>query len=184
MVDKCFGIYTIINEKEVLLTNFSKFNFFVRGKISAFLIAGAKEIIDRSPLDSIYDLEVELEAVSNMEFIPYVVGVKNSKGTCLIFTFEPRPHTHLIILSKSILYNGIKETIPQNFEYINTEIKCLDIHKELDNVKNTMVNNISLLLQRGELLEDLVEKTEHLTEESKKFYKRSKKLNRRCCFLW
>lgn len=184
MADKCFGIFTIIGGKELLLTNFSKFNYFVRKKIGKFMVAGAKEIIERSPVNSVYDLELELEIIRNSQALPYLVGTKNNRGACFIFTFEERPHNHLIILSRMILFSGPKETITQNFEYIGTELKCIKINEELDHIKNTMINNINLLLKRGEILDELVNKTEHLTEESKKFYKRSKKLNKKCCFLF
>ena len=184
MSGKCFGIYYTFNDTNKYLTNLSKFNYFVRDKISTFMVAGAKELLDRSPDDSIFDLEVEIDELGKSAFTPYVVGTKNSMGSCIIFTFEERPHNHLIILSKFILYKGMKETIKENFEYISSELKCKEIQNELDNVKDIMVNNINLLLQRGEKLDDLIEKTEHLTIESKKFYKQSKKLNKRCCFFF
>lgn len=183
MTDKCFGIYFQKGNEEKLLTNFSKFSFFIRGKIGLFLRAGAKEIIERSPPNSRYDLQIELDGFSDPNFIPFMVGVKNNKDACFIFTFESRPHSHLIVLAKNIIFYGLKDSIIQNFDYIKTEIKYNEIHKELDDIKDIMINNIDFLLQRGEILEDLVEKTEHLTKESKKFYKRSKKLNKKCCFF-
>mmetsp|Transcript_5082 Transcript_5082/g.7171 ORF Transcript_5082/g.7171 Transcript_5082/m.7171 type:complete len:180 (-) Transcript_5082:459-998(-) len=50
------------------------------------------------------------------------------------------------------------------------------VHKKLDDVKNVMVQNIEMVLERGEKLELLVDKSEQLQLDSFRFQKSSKKL--------
>jgi synaptobrevin family protein YKT6 len=54
------------------------------------------------------------------------------------------------------------------------------VQREIEEVKLIMVENIDKVLERGEKIDDLVEKSNTLSIESKKFYKKSKKLNS-CC---
>merc|ERR1711991_112979 len=50
------------------------------------------------------------------------------------------------------------------------------VHKKLDDVKSVMVQNIEMVLERGEKLELLVDKSEQLHLDSFKFKKSSEKL--------
>lgn len=50
------------------------------------------------------------------------------------------------------------------------------VHQKLDDVKNVMVQNIEMVLERGEKLELLVDKSEQLQLDSFRFQKSSKKL--------
>jgi vesicle-associated membrane protein 7 len=61
-------------------------------------------------------------------------------------------------------YNG---TAADSFSQVNTK---------LDDVKNIMVQNIEMVLERGEKLELLVDKTEQLQSQAFKFEKSSKEL--------
>lgn len=60
--------------------------------------------------------------------------------------------------------------------------KILLIQKELAETKEILFQNIDKLLNRGESLHELVEKSENLSFQSKLFAKETKKLNR-CCTL-
>ncbi|XWV24651.1 hypothetical protein QJ856_gp1133 [Tupanvirus deep ocean] len=176
MSNNCFGIYSFLDNKEKYIFNLASFNFFLWYRIEEFIIASAKEVIERTNDDSIIDIEL------NYKRVFYMVGTKTEHGCCFIFTTEPKPHDHLILLTKFIQHNGMKETIEENFEYISTELKCKQIQKELDDIKYIMVDNIDSLLKRGEKMDDLVLRTQYLSNESKKFYDRTKKLNR-CCVI-
>ena len=177
MAQYCFGIYLWKDKTEKYITDLSMFNYFIRTRIQDFMIASAKEIISRSENHSIVDVELNF----NKKF--YLVGVKNIDISCFIFTTEENPHTHLVALAKYIIHKELADSIPKNFEYITTELKYIQILRELDNIKYIMVENIDTLLKRGENLDNLVERTDHLSEESKIFYKRTKKMNS-CCNIF
>jgi len=56
------------------------------------------------------------------------------------------------------------------------------VNSKLDDVKNVMVQNIEMVLERGEKLELLVDKTDKLNSEAFKFQKSSKQLKN--AMLW
>ena len=57
-----------------------------------------------------------------------------------------------------------------------------NIQNDLDETKDIMIKNIDSLLNRGEKLEDLLDKAENLSKGSKEFLSKTKKLNR-CCII-
>jgi len=176
MADKCFGIYAVKDAPDTLILDLSKFYFFIRNKLREFMLASAREIIDRSNNDSIIDIEL------NFKQTFYVVGLKTITGSVLIFTTENMQHSHLIILARYILTKGLRTTIPENFDLIRTDAKIQKIQQELSEITYVMINNIDALLAREEKLDDLVNKTAHLSEESKTFYHKTKNMNR-CCLI-
>lgn len=56
------------------------------------------------------------------------------------------------------------------------------IYKDLDETKDILHKNMETLLDRGEKLDDLVDKSEGLSMSSKMFYKQAKKANG-CCTI-
>ena len=69
-------------------------------------------------------------------------------------------------------------TIQKQLEFYNgpQADQFATVHKKLDDVKNVMVQNIEMVLERGEKLELLVDKSEQLQLDSFRFQKSSKKL--------
>ena len=61
--------------------------------------------------------------------------------------------------------------------------KLYKIKTELDDVKEIMHKNMSELIERGESLESLMEKSNDLSKMSVQFYKKAKKKNSQCCTL-
>ena len=58
--------------------------------------------------------------------------------------------------------------------YSNT--KLMDINEKLDDVKNTVVQTIDNIMERGEKLEGLVDKTDQLDSAAFQFNRNAKKL--------
>jgi len=177
MSTECFGIFLFKDNNEKFITNLSVFNYFIRSNIKKFMYASAKEIIDRTKTDSIIDLEIEYDKPF------FLVGIKNKQNCCLIFTTEDQPHNHLISLSQYILLHGLSDNINENFDHIKTELKCKKILKGLEDAKFELINDIELIMERGEKLDDLIIKTEYLDKEGKRFYDKTKKMNK-CCYLF
>ena len=59
--------------------------------------------------------------------------------------------------------------------------KLLKIEKELEEVSTIVHKNLKDLLERGEAMEELMDKSETLNQASVAFYKQAKKNNTRCC---
>ena len=60
--------------------------------------------------------------------------------------------------------------------------KIFKINKDLDNTIVIMHQNIDKILERGEKIEDLVQRSKDLSKTSKNFYRTSKKFNK-CCLI-
>lgn len=58
----------------------------------------------------------------------------------------------------------------------------MKVQRELDETKIVLHKTMESLLQRGEKLDDLVNKSDQLSSQSKMFYKTAKKTNS-CCYL-
>ena len=59
----------------------------------------------------------------------------------------------------------------------------MKVEQELNDVKEIMKTNLSDLLERGENLDQLMEKSKDLSSVSVGFYKKAKKQNAGCCKL-
>lgn len=176
MTNKCFGIMVIRENGEKIIYDLSNFNIFIRQKVKELMYATGKEVNERLGENCTIDISLEIQQGMAL------VGTKINYDTCFIFTTEMENHKSLVTLSRCILVHGLLDTIEQNFSYIKSELKCQEIHHNLMEVKTIMINNIDLVLKRGEKLDDLVMKTQHLSDSSKKFYMKAKKLNK-CCFI-
>lgn len=71
----------------------------------------------------------------------------------------------------------VKYQDPSNADQI------MKIQKNLDETRDILHNTIETVLQRGEKLEDLVDKSNELSMQSKLFYKEAKKANNCCAVL-
>lgn len=69
-------------------------------------------------------------------------------------------------------------TLQKQMEFYNSPSadSFSTVNNKLDDVKNIMIQNIEMVLERGEKLELLVDKTEHLQQSAFKFQKTTKKL--------
>ena len=59
--------------------------------------------------------------------------------------------------------------------------RILDIENEIDNTKGIIQNSFGLVIDRGEKLEDLVDKSENLSHRALIFNTQSKRLKRKMC---
>jgi hypothetical protein len=59
--------------------------------------------------------------------------------------------------------------------------KITDLKKNLNEVTQIMINNVDNILERGEKLDSLVEKSDNLTKEAKTFRDNSKSLRSKFC---
>jgi len=60
--------------------------------------------------------------------------------------------------------------------------KILKLDRQLEETKDILYKTIDAVLQRGEKLDDLVDKSAALSQQSKMFYKQAKKTNS-CCVI-
>eukprot|EP01084_Bolivina_argentea_P183229 316220_1 len=71
---------------------------------------------------------------------------------------------------------------PRNKTYRSTDSKIYEINEEIESTKNTVLESIEKVLDRGEKIELLVHKSDQLDDQARKFNRHSKKLKNR--MLW
>ena len=81
--------------------------------------------------------------------------------------------------SEAMSWPPLDETIRKYQDPANAD-QIMRIQRNLDETRDVLHNTIDSVLQRGEKLEDLVERSGELSAQSKLFYKQAKKANG-CC---
>lgn len=76
-------------------------------------------------------------------------------------------------------YQPIKELM---LKYHNPKDGIITCQKQLNDTKIKLYKSVDLLLERGEKIEDLAQKSQDLSARSKQFAHKAKKLNR-CCVI-
>lgn len=181
---KCIAIYFKKSDNDhEYVTDLSCYSYIFRNSLEKFIIASAKELIDRID-NKAGNMNIDFQPDINYDKSIIVVGTKSESNICLIYGLNVDYNHHILIsLSKKIIKDGLKKTIAENFNYLKPQdIQICNIMNDLDETKNIMIDNIDKLLERGENLETLVERTKYLSDDSKQFYKRAKKLNS-CCII-
>eukprot|EP00238_Polyblepharides_amylifera_P000782 CAMPEP_0196571228 /NCGR_PEP_ID=MMETSP1081-20130531/1412_1 /TAXON_ID=36882 /ORGANISM="Pyramimonas amylifera, Strain CCMP720" /LENGTH=95 /DNA_ID=CAMNT_0041888085 /DNA_START=306 /DNA_END=589 /DNA_ORIENTATION=- len=73
----------------------------------------------------------------------------------------------------------LKEQMDYCSEHPEELSKILQVQKQVEDVKNVMMENIEKVLDRGDRIELLVDKTEDLRFQADNFYKSGRSLRRR-----
>lgn len=94
-------------------------------------------------------------------------------------------------------YNEVKSKqtdLDINFQFLDKKIKeyqnpkeadkFLKLEGELKDIQNMLQKTMTDLLERGEQLDELVQKSDDLNAMSKGFYDKCKKANTKCCSLY
>ncbi|KAL4912879.1 Longin-like domain-containing protein [Aspergillus aurantiobrunneus] len=171
----------------------SSYSRFTRGSISEFTTMFSKLVTSRTSPGQRQD-------VQEKEFTFHVYASSQSPGiTGVIISDDEYPSmaAHQI-LSKLLDEFTTKNpsvatsTGPVSFPELRTYItnyqdpqnvgSILKIQQELDETKVVLHKTIESVLERGEKLDDLVQKSEGLSSQSKMFYTSAKKQNS-CCII-
>lgn len=170
----------------------SSFSFFQRSSVQEFMTFTSALIVERTSQGS-------RASVKEQEYLCHVYVRNDNLGAVVIADNEYPQRVCFTLLDKVLEeFSRQVDSIewpsgnPDNINY-----KALDIHlskyqnpreadamtkvqAELDETKIILHNTMESLLERGEKLDDLVAKSEHLGNQSKAFYKTARKQNS-CC---
>lgn len=83
---------------------------------------------------------------------------------------------------QTIVYEDLKEWLSKYQDPKQADAMSR-VQSELDETKVILHDTMESLLKRGENLDDLVTKSDHLSLQSKHFYKQAKKTNSWCCIV-
>uniref|UniRef100_A0A3B1JJL0 YKT6 v-SNARE homolog (S. cerevisiae) n=1 Tax=Astyanax mexicanus TaxID=7994 RepID=A0A3B1JJL0_ASTMX len=135
----------------------SSFSFFQRSSVQEFMTFTSALIVERSSLGS-------RASVKEQEYLCHVYIRNDNLGGVVIADNEYPSRVCFTLLDKN----------PREADAMSK------VQAELDETKIILHNTMESLLERGEKLDDLVQKSEHLGNQSKAFYKTARKQNS-CC---
>lgn len=189
-------LYKGVNSATILKSAYElqSFSYFQRKSVQEFMTFVSKTIVERTQVAS-------RQSVKEGEYMCQVyVRADNLAGVLITDHEYPNRVAHTLItktldeFSASVPANSwatAEEStvnfpaLPQHLsKYQNPkEADALTkIQSELDETKIILHDTIKAVLERGEKLDDLVEKSDSLTMHSKLFYKTARKTNSCCNF--
>jgi len=179
----------------------SMFSFWTRGTIREFLIFASREVAGRTNKGertcirhSPKDLEIEFhthcyvtaeglgcvvitggdynQRVAFSLVIKAIEAAKKDKGDSLL-----KFNTDVLLTIEPVDTLFKKFLVPEEADIITK------IEKDVSETREVLIQNIDKLLQRGEKLEELMERSQDLSFQSKAFAKQAKSLNSCCNIL-
>ncbi|KAL1874543.1 palmitoyltransferase [Diaporthe australafricana] len=180
--------HELVSEKEL-----SAYSRFTRNSYGEFMTVFAKTVAERTKPGQRQDVEEQ-----DLTFHAY----GRSEGVCGIIISD---HAYPALVAHQLLSKIVDEfleanprsswstgtptvAMPQLKEYIekyqdpHQADNIMKIQKELDETKIVLHKTIESVLQRGEKIDDLVQKSDGLSSQSKMFYQQAKKQNS-CCVV-
>ena len=203
---KILGISILrLNEdlKEALMlvqaTKLDDFGFFQRGSVKEMITFFSKTITARTPAGS-------RQSVQNEDYYVHVYFRADGLCGCVTCDAEYPQRVAYSLLAKVL--DDFDQAFPQGTKKYWRGIQLAEaiswppldqmilkyqnpaeadqivrIQKNLDETRDVLHNTIDSVLQRGEKLEDLVERSGELSTQSKMFYKQAKRANSCCAVL-
>lgn len=160
----------------------SSFPFFQRSSVGQFLTFFADTIATRTPQDGRQSVEEGA----------YVGHVYRTQGIAAVMitdkSYPIRPAFTLLNkvcddwASQSEISQSEMDSLLTKYQSPHEADALMKVQAELDETKIVLQQSIENVLQRGERLDALVDKSDALTASSKTFYKQAKKTNS-CCVI-
>lgn len=173
----------------------SSFSFYQRSSVKEFINFTSKILTERSSSNSrqsvkediymchIYVREDNLVGVCLSDH-DYPTRVAHTLLTKILEDFTAQvPRTHWTAGKEVPGFDGPLDAHLKKYQVPQEADAMTKVQAELDETKIILHNTIEAVLQRGEKLDDLVQKSEGLSMQSKTFYKTAKKTNA-CCASW
>lgn len=173
-----------------------QFGFFERSSVGQFMTFFSETVASRTQ-------KGQRQSIEEGNYVGHVYA--RSEGICgVLITDKEYPVRPAYTLLNKILDEYLVAHPPKDWETIestNDSLKMVEldtyirkyqdpsqadaimkVQQELDETKIVLHKTIENVLQRGEKLDNLVDKSESLTASSKMFYKQAKKTNS-CCVI-
>ncbi|KAF7972286.1 hypothetical protein HWV62_18534 [Athelia sp. TMB] len=175
-------------------SDLSSFSFYQKGSVGEFLTFMSKTVAERTPA-------TQRQSVQENNYTAHVYNRGGAEQlAAVIITDHEYPVRPAFSLLAKIL-DEFAAKVPQSayatpaaisFPEITTYIQkyqdprqadtIMKVQQELDETKIVLHKTIESVLQRGEKLDNLVERSNALSMQSKAFYKTAKKQNS-CCVV-
>lgn len=169
----------------------SAFGFFQRGSVREMITFFSKTIVKRTPPG-------QRQSVQNQEYYVHVYMRTDGLCGCVTSDSEYPPRVAFTLLGKllddfaaanpgwkgesrneAISWPPLDDAITRYQDPAQAD-QITRIQRNLDETREVLHQTIDQVLERGEKLEDLVERSGELSSQSKLFYKQAKRANS-CC---
>jgi len=169
----------------------STFGFFQRGTVKEMITFFSKTCGERTPVgmrQSIQKDDYYIHVYKRADGLcgtctcdaEYPPRIAFSLLTKLLEDFElQNKEWSKVTVSDSVEWPPLEEQL-QKYQDPASADQIMKIQKNLDETRDVLHGTIESVLQRGEKLEDLVERSGELSAQSKLFYKQAKRANS-CC---
>lgn len=172
----------------------SSYSFYQRGSVQEFLNFFSKTVVERTQPGQRQSVEEQ-----SYKFNAYNRGGADNLAAIIITDLEYPARPAFSLLQKVL--DDFSTQVPRasfttpssiSFPTIKTYVEkyqdprqadaIMKVQAELDETKIILHKTIESVLQRGEKLDNLVERSNNLSAQSKMFYKTAKKQNN-CCVI-
>ncbi|KAI6121206.1 snare protein YKT6 [Pisolithus sp. B1] len=190
-------VYAPTSSPSVILSSasdLSSFSFYQRGSVGEFLTFFSKTVAERTA-------QGQRQSVQENSYVAHAYNRGGAEQlAAIIITDQEYPVRPAFSLLTKIL-DDFTAKVPQssysnpgsiNFPDVQTYLTkyqdprqadaIMRVQQELDETKIVLHKTIESVLQRGEKLDNLVERSNALSAQSKMFYKTAKKQNS-CCVI-
>ncbi|KAG5421759.1 YKT6 [Candida metapsilosis] len=193
------GILNTSGEKAVELTSardLSQFSFFERNGVSQFMTFFAETVSQRTPAGQRQSVEegnyvghtyTRSEGISGVIITDKEYPVRPAytlinKILEEYLSLHPKSEWQNLDQTNATLAYSELETYLKKYQDPAQADSIMKVQQELDETKVVLHKTIEGVLQRGEKLDSLVDKSEALSSSSRMFYKQAKKTNS-CCII-
>lgn len=193
------GILNTSGNKAVELTSardLSQFSFFERNGVSQFMTFFAETVSQRTPAGQRQSVEegnyvghtyTRSEGISGVIITDKEYPVRPAytlinKILEEYLSLHPKSEWQNLDQTNSTLAYPELETYLKKYQDPSQADSIMKVQQELDDTKVVLHKTIEGVLQRGEKLDALVDKSEALSSSSRMFYKQAKKTNS-CCIV-
>uniref|UniRef100_A0A914UN39 Uncharacterized protein n=1 Tax=Plectus sambesii TaxID=2011161 RepID=A0A914UN39_9BILA len=172
------------------------FSFFQRGSVQEFMGFTGKILVERSAVPSRSSVKeqdylchcyvradgLSAVVVADGEYVQRVAFTMLTKVLDDFAQKVPPPQWAAAKDEKEIAYAQLPELLAK-WQNPREADAMTRVQEEVEETKIILHSTIQSVLERGEKLDDLVEKSEGLSAQSKMFYKQARKMNRCCSWV-
>eukprot|EP01098_Paradermamoeba_levis_P008675 TRINITY_DN3589_c0_g1_i1.p1 TRINITY_DN3589_c0_g1~~TRINITY_DN3589_c0_g1_i1.p1 ORF type:complete len:200 (-),score=58.15 TRINITY_DN3589_c0_g1_i1:352-951(-) len=197
---KVFSVMMFIwkPEKALILSQYfelSSFGWLQKGSVQEFLVFVSREVVKRTKIPDRQTISeqghlchvqtrpdgLSCAVVTDQEYPPRVAY------SLILAAFEEflkvNPDQWKAVANQDVLINvPAIEGLLKQYQDPNEADKIMKIQKDLDETKDVLIKSIDQLLERGEKLDTLAQRSEDLSISTKQFVSKSQELNS-CCLI-
>lgn len=168
-----------VNTSEIVQEKFNleRFGIFTRGTIKDFIKSICRDVTKRLPRDT--KLREIREKMNEKENFKIIIQIKRLHRIFVITDGNYNSSVAYKLMEKCLDGGNFDDLIKEYKEWEDKD-HLKKIEDELEKCNVIILEGLAQVLQRGETLSDLVEKSENLSIQTKLLFKTAKKRNS-CC---